>query len=415
MPQKAMLQQLLDDMDSIRPIILEGMPDHRELRVTTRRMIANMETMQQKPSVPTSIFLWLSQLTSKFLDAEHGALLGRGSNGELSDSARIALETHAKERQTLLMDAVHNIPAARQILDQCCILIGQKPTNKSSIQDKARHLNHCLQTHLKQESELRRELQQLVEAFSPSMDAISSLLKEAGEDSPELQQAKQLLDQDLPDDASEAREMLQRARQGIMQAGVKLTTASEKLQTTIHDNVEKLSEMSNKLAKAEADACNDPLTGLANRRQLAKFLDTMDTVGFCFVITDIDYFKKINDTYGHDAGDQILQQLSTILQDSVRSTDLAARIGGEEFCIVFPGTPLETAIRLAESLRQTVATHPFNTGRENITVNVSLGIAKHQENASHAATFKAADNALYQAKKGGRNQVCVAEDKGQDT
>ncbi len=415
MPQKAMLQQLLDDIDKIRPIILAGIPDNKDLRVTTRRMIANIEGMQQKPSVPTSTFLWLCQLTSKLLDAEHGALLGRGSEGEISDSSRLALEMHCKERQSLLMDAVHNIPAARQILDQCCILIGQKASSKTSIQDKARHLNQCLQIHLKQESGLRRELQQLLEAFTPSMDAIASLLKEAGEDSPELLQAKQLLDQDLPDDVAEAKKILQRAREGILQAGSKLTTASEKLQTTIHDNVEKLTEMSDKLAKAEADACNDPLTGLANRRQLAKFLDTMDRVGFCFMIADIDYFKKINDTYGHDVGDQILQQLATILQNNVRRTDLAARIGGEEFCIVFPDTSLETASHLAESLRQTIATHAFTTGQKNITIHVSIGIAKHKSDLSHATTFKAADNALYQAKKSGRNQVCIADDKGKNT
>jgi len=411
MPQKKMLQQLLDDMDSIRPIILEGMPDNRNLRVTTRRMIANMESMQQQPSVPTTTFLWLCQLTSNLLDAEHGALLGRASDGEIPDSARLALEAHSKERQSILMDALHSIPAARQILDQCCQLIGQQPTDKASIQDKARHLNHCLHIYLKREAGLRRELQQLVEAFKPTLDAFSSLLKEAGEDSPELLQVKQLLDQELPEDAEEARQLLQRARQGIVQAGEKLNSASEKLHNTLQSNMEKLTEMSGKLAQAESEAQNDPLTGLANRRNLARFLNSMGSNGFCFVSADIDYFKKINDTYGHDAGDHILQQLAILLKESIRSTDFVARVGGEEFCIIFPATTLETSTRLAESLRQAVDIHSFKTEQGDVSVSLSIGVAEHRKEASHATTFKAADKALYRAKENGRNQVNVANER----
>ncbi|MDX8404801.1 MAG: GGDEF domain-containing protein [Mariprofundus sp.] len=405
------LQQLLEDMDTIRPIILAAMPDDKSLRAMTRRMIADLESMKREPVVPANTYLWISQLTGKLLDAEHGALLRPDANGEVPPFARQAVENHTQQRTSLLMDALQNIPAAQRVLDHCCVLINQKPTRATGLLDKTRHLTGCLQTHLKQNTELRQELRHVIEALSPSLDAIAGVLQEAGEDSPELQLVKELLDQDLPDDNEQAKQLLQHARQGIMQAGAKLTTASRKLQNSIQSNLEQLNEMSGKLAQAESEARNDPLTGLANRRYLAEFLNTLNHDGFCFLICDIDFFKKINDNYGHPAGDEILRQLARILKESIRPTDMVARIGGEEFCIVFPATDLTNSGRLAETLRQAVAIHPFKTEQGNIDVNISIGVAAHEPNTSHAATFKKADAALYLSKENGRNQVTLADEK----
>lgn len=406
--QREILQQLLEDMDKIRPIVIAAMPDDPALRTTTRRMIADLESMLREPAVPAATYLWLSQLTARLLDAEHGALLRPGANGEIPASARQPVQHHIEHRQNLLLDALQHVPAASRLLDQGCRLIGA-PAIEGSIHDKARHLARSLQTHIKHDAELRNELQQLIEALNPSLDAISSLLQEAGEDSPELKQVKLLLDQELPDNVEQARKLLQDARMGIVQAGAKLASASERLQSTIQTNLEKISEMSNKLAQAESEARNDPLTGLGNRRQLAEFLNTLGSNEFCFLITDIDFFKKINDTYGHDVGDEVLQQLATLLKESIRSTDLVARVGGEEFCIIFPGTNIETSARLAESLRQAVHIKAFQTRLGAIPVTISIGIAAHQPGTSHAATFKLADEALYRSKRNGRNQVSIGK------
>jgi len=407
--QHAIIQQLLEDMDTIRPIIVSAMPDDPSLRAMTRRMIADLEAMQREPAVPAHTYLWLSQLTAKLLDAEHGALLRPDGNGEIPPITRQAVEGHTQQRSGLLMRALQGQPAALQMLDQCCNLIGQKPTPETTIQDKARHLSACLQTHLKQNGRLRHELQQLIDALSPSLDAIASVLQEAGEESPELQQVKMLLEQDLPDDAEQARQLLQDARQGIIQAGSRLSSASQKLHNSIQDNLDQLQEMSGKLAQAESEARNDPLTGLANRRHLAEFLKTIGKTEFCFLICDIDFFKKINDTFGHAAGDEVLEQLASILKESIRPTDLAARVGGEEFCIIFPATNLTDSTHLAETLRQAVALHSFKTEKGNIEVTISIGVALHLPGNPHATTFKAADAALYHAKENGRNQVCIAD------
>jgi len=184
-------------------------------------------------------------------------------------------------------------------------------------------------------------------------------------------------------------------------------SASEKLNQTIQKNIEQLSSLSSKLEQAESEARNDPLTGLANRRHLAEYLSSL-TENYCFLIVDIDYFKKINDEHGHDVGDEILARLGAILKESVRNTDLAARVGGEEFCIVLPETSLTNSRKLAETLRQSIELHPFSTQHGAIDVTVSLGIAEHHEGMSNSETFKAADKALYQSKHRGRNRVTVA-------
>jgi len=128
-------------------------------------------------------------------------------------------------------------------------------------------------------------------------------------------------------------------------------------------------------------------------------------------IVDLDFFKKVNDTYGHAVGDEVLQAVSRMFQESIRSTDLAARYGGEEFAIMMPETNLNDAIILAEKLRRLVESTPIKTQAGPIPNTVSVGVATVPHPNIHAAKelVVAADNALYQAKHGGRNQVQAAE------
>ncbi len=403
------LNQLLDDMDTIRPIVIAAMPDDLELRSTTRRMISALEQIRQSPGIPNDTYIWVSKLFAKFLDAEHGALLRPTHSGTIPAESRAMLELYIEQKKNLLMEAQQDIPATHSILDRSSNLIGTRARKNDSLQKRARHLETLIQEHLKQDAALRSELQQLMDAFSPSFDAIVKVLEDAGEESPELKQAKLLLEQDLPDDIGQAREILQTAREGILKAGNKLTTASAKLHTTLQNNMAQLSNLSQQLEQAESEARNDPLTGLANRRRLAEFLKTLGQASFCFLIVDIDHFKNINDTYGHDVGDEILQEVGTILSDCTRKTDLAARVGGEEFCVVFPETDQTTSTKLAEALRQSIEMKPFRTSAGIVEITVSIGIAEHRPGKEHALAFKAADEALYQSKKNGRNQVTCAQ------
>lgn len=159
-------------------------------------------------------------------------------------------------------------------------------------------------------------------------------------------------------------------------------------------------------------ARTDSLTGLANRRQFEERLErivaeTNRFGGSCaLVVVDIDRFKHVNDTFGHQAGDEVLRRVARILLQAVRVVDLCARYGGEEMALLLPQTDLAGATTLAERLRESVADCPFSVGGREISITISLGVASYPEGArSGDELFAAADRALYEAKRKGRNRV----------
>ncbi|MEO1658308.1 MAG: PleD family two-component system response regulator [Pseudomonadota bacterium] len=159
-------------------------------------------------------------------------------------------------------------------------------------------------------------------------------------------------------------------------------------------------------------AITDQLTGLYNRRFLAtqgpKLLDDArsDDDDLTCLMIDIDHFKQVNDTYGHDAGDQVLKDISGRLTISVRGADLACRTGGEEFAILMPKTPKEAGHGIAERLRAAVEAEPVKLPNgDEISVTVSIGVSTFTITDSLAALLKRADEALYKAKETGRNRV----------
>ncbi len=163
-------------------------------------------------------------------------------------------------------------------------------------------------------------------------------------------------------------------------------------------------------------AVTDQLTGLYNRRYLASHMAAMFDRAYwtgrplSVMVLDIDHFKRVNDTYGHDAGDRVLQEFAERLSRSVRGIDLACRYGGEEFLIAMPDTDMAFAAVVAERLRQEIATSKFviNGGRDEIAITVSVGIASTENGPADDSAqklIKRADDALYEAKTGGRNRV----------
>ncbi|MEW5736503.1 MAG: PleD family two-component system response regulator [Thermodesulfobacteriota bacterium] len=160
-------------------------------------------------------------------------------------------------------------------------------------------------------------------------------------------------------------------------------------------------------------ANRDGLTGLYNHRYFQEALskDFQRSLRYheslSCVLLDIDYFKKFNDTYGHQTGDVVLKTLGGIIEASLRETDLAARYGGEEFALVLYHTPGPAAFMVAERLRQTVERHDFIAADLTLKVTISVGVATYpnQEIPDHKTLVECADKALYKAKEQGRNRV----------
>ncbi len=124
---------------------------------------------------------------------------------------------------------------------------------------------------------------------------------------------------------------------------------------------------------------------------------------------DIDFFKKVNDTHGHDVGDDVLKAFSSRIGRSVRGIDLACRYGGEEFVVVMPDTDLAVGSGVAERLRREVADYPFETSGGNLSLDItcSIGVTVSTQGEKSESLLKRADEALYQAKRDGRNRVVV--------
>jgi two-component system cell cycle response regulator len=189
----------------------------------------------------------------------------------------------------------------------------------------------------------------------------------------------------------------------VIRAAVAAIRRAQALETTRADN-----------RRLEALATTDPLTRVLNRRALLDRLNAeVDRArrydsGLSLLLLDVDFFKHINDTAGHLAGDSVLRQLGTLLADAMRKVDVVARYGGEEFVAILPQTSHDGAVAFAERLRERIAAQQFIVGADHtVHLTVSIGIATFPSARvdSTEDLFARADEALYRAKSAGRNQV----------
>ncbi len=174
---------------------------------------------------------------------------------------------------------------------------------------------------------------------------------------------------------------------------------------------QKIRKLEAALKRAKQESKMDFLTGLVSKRGLDEELNRVDKsyrryqIPYSIGFFDIDHFKKINDTYGHEAGDLILKQMGRLFLQLKRDVDIVGRYGGEEFLAILPNTPLEGAQVFAEKIRQRVASFKFVYKGEQVPVTISAGVADCTEFSSQKALIEAADKRLYEAKEGGRNRV----------
>ncbi|MER2491368.1 GGDEF domain-containing protein [Catenovulum sediminis] len=172
-----------------------------------------------------------------------------------------------------------------------------------------------------------------------------------------------------------------------------------------YKHIQMLSDKYEKLSKI------DPLTGLSNRREMMEQINKeynrakRHHQAVSILLCDVDHFKQINDTYGHETGDIVLQQLSAHFQTLVRRQDSISRWGGEEFLFMLPETEIQAASKAAEKIRSHISRCHFNIPNFTGTVTVSIGVTQLQESRSITESIAKADKCLYQAKQGGRDKV----------
>ena len=194
----------------------------------------------------------------------------------------------------------------------------------------------------------------------------------------------------------------------------KATQRASALEASFAATSEELDSIRDSLKAAEQRSNTDALTGLANRHSMDEFLRLAQIAAMekdealSVFLIDIDHFKKFNDDYGHQVGDQVLRLVGKVLQEGVREVDLAARYGGEELIAVLPGADLECCSQVAERVRRRIAEARLTrraTGKEIGSITVSIGVAQFRLAESAEAMIERCDRGLYQAKRLGRNRT----------
>jgi len=195
-----------------------------------------------------------------------------------------------------------------------------------------------------------------------------------------------------------------------------MRTVTSELVDQMDTNAREVTNLQTRLREAETRALTDALTGLHNRRGFEQNAQGLEAEsgslrGAALLFADIDHFKRINDEYGHGLGDKVLCAVADLIRASIKGRDIAARLGGEEFAVLLPGTTLAGATSLAEQLRASVergrVRHASGAAIGNVTISIGVANARHGESLDEL--IQRADAAMYIAKQGGRNQVASAK------
>ncbi len=206
----------------------------------------------------------------------------------------------------------------------------------------------------------------------------------------------------------------------IVSATRQMEKHNKSLETRLEESSREVNTLRHNIEEIRHESLTDQLTSLANRKAFDNTLreaaiETMESGDdLCLLFTDIDHFKKFNDTWGHQTGDNVLRLVSKSLSTNVKGRDTAARYGGEEFAIILPQTSLENAVKLAEQIRQSVQAKELqkrSTGENLGTITISIGVSLFRPGETLNEFVHRADACLYAAKNNGRNCVIAESDE----
>jgi diguanylate cyclase len=215
------------------------------------------------------------------------------------------------------------------------------------------------------------------------------------------------------------REGLRAIVESLVQTAKEMEVSNQKLEERLNASKQEINELQENLEVVRTESLTDPLTSLANR----KFFDqamaeaiseaVSDNESMSLLMTDIDHFKKFNDTYGHLTGDQVLRLVALSVKQNVKGQDIAARYGGEEFAVILPNTVLRSAVTVADHIRRAVMSKELmkrSTGEHLGRVTISIGVATLRRGDNPQSLIGRADACLYAAKRAGRNRVICESD-----
>ena len=264
----------------------------------------------------------------------------------------------------------------------------------------------------KDKEELRRKFVDIDKITETLSRKIVNLLKTSNSSSEEIKIiSKDLMSINTNDNFETIREKLITITVSLDKEINKFGNEIQKEQSEIDILKKRVQALENQLKEVKKEAKTDELTNMLNKRALNEELHKHEEFykrhkrNYSIIFFDIDHFKNVNDTYGHDAGDVILRNVALLLNRYSRDIDIVGRFGGEEFVIIAPETDKKGAYVFAEKIRKIIAKTKFMYKKTRIDITISAGVAERDETNSMEETLKLADERLYKAKKGGRNRV----------
>lgn len=271
------------------------------------------------------------------------------------------------------------------------------------------HERHVRARETELVEKLKEHLRTLLEDAAASAAAVGS---QAGEFCKVLEEGRRELSDSLNPEA------LGQILSRLVQETTRMQSRTEAISIRLEAKAREVSTLTQELERAQTEALTDPLSGLKNRRGLERDVEDLRATegglaGVALLLADIDHFKQINDTYGHLFGDKVIRAVAQVLHANIKGRDVAARIGGEEFAVLLPGTSLGAARLLADRLRIAIERSRIHRGGDKApavgNVTISIGVAAGLADDAFENLMDRADRALYAAKRGGRNRVCLAD------
>lgn len=264
----------------------------------------------------------------------------------------------------------------------------------------------------------KKTVKQMVESLDGILDKLSLRLIDMIEKSDNSNSQIQAIKKELESYSVESTSNFKLAHKKLFTIATALEENTEVLSTDLKEHsdevnalIQRVNELEEELKTAREESKIDFLTKMYNRRALDEYIEIKEAEykrhgrNFAVVMLDLDHFKNVNDTYGHEAGDAVLSAFSKIIKQQCRTEDIVGRYGGEEFLAILGDTDTEGGVIFAEKVRKHVENAKFMYKSERIVVTVSSGVSDRKRHVSATATIKSADEYLYSAKKSGRNKV----------
>jgi len=288
-------------------------------------------------------------------------------------------------------------------------LLGSVAPDGTMPQEQANRLYdlHILRT------DLSGEIAEMIERFETEVTKVAGAVEKSGEDTRGY--SKELTD--LSGELSETGESSPRVAALMANILTVVKSARETnsaLEEQLADSSEEINFLKDNIAAIQLEAMTDPLTGVKNRKAFDEAIEKLfanpegDDRPLSLVFADVDYFKRFNDRWGHQTGDQVLRLVAEMMKANVKGQDVLARYGGEEFAILLPNTTRDNGVRLADTIRDAVGSRNLKKRRTNEhmgSVTLSMGVALRQPDDTVESLIERADQCLYAAKNAGRNRV----------